>query len=77
MTAGLGTRLRPLTLIRAKAAIPVAGVPLIRHIVAWLVKSDIREPALYAAILATLLGWRAVRALRDRRASARRTAAAG
>lgn len=25
----------------------------------WLVKSDIREPALYAAILATLLGWRA------------------
>ena len=25
----------------------------------WLVKSDIREPALYAAILAALLGWRA------------------
>jgi sulfoxide reductase heme-binding subunit YedZ len=24
----------------------------------WLVKSDIREPALYAAILALLLGWR-------------------
>jgi sulfoxide reductase heme-binding subunit YedZ len=24
----------------------------------WLVKSDIREPALYAAILAVLLGWR-------------------
>lgn len=32
----------------------------------WLVKSDIREPALYAAILAVLLGWRAVRALRTR-----------
>jgi len=25
----------------------------------WLVKSDVREPALYAAILAVLLGWRA------------------
>lgn len=43
----------------------------------WLVKSDAREPALHAAILATLLGWRLVRALRDRRISARRTAAAG
>ena len=43
----------------------------------WLVKSDIREPALYAAILAVLLGWRAVKALRNRRISVRRTAAAG
>ena len=25
----------------------------------WLVKSDIREPALYAGILTVLLGWRA------------------
>src|SRR5579863_10125505 len=36
LTAGLGTRLRPLTTVRAKPAIPVAGVPLIRRIVAWL-----------------------------------------
>jgi sulfoxide reductase heme-binding subunit YedZ len=43
----------------------------------WLVKSDVREPALYAAILATLLGWRLVKNLRDRRASVRRTATAG
>lgn len=43
----------------------------------WLVKSDVREPALYAAILVALLGWRVVKALRDRRASARRTAATG
>ena len=43
----------------------------------WLVKSDEREPALYAAILAVLLGWRLVKHLRDRRTSARRTAAAG
>jgi sulfoxide reductase heme-binding subunit YedZ len=43
----------------------------------WLVKSDVREPALYATTLAVLLGWRAVKALRNRRASARRTATAG
>lgn len=43
----------------------------------WLVKSDVREPALYAGILAVLLGWRLVKALRDRRASVRRTATAG
>ncbi|GAA5074610.1 protein-methionine-sulfoxide reductase heme-binding subunit MsrQ [Lysobacter panacisoli] len=39
----------------------------------WLVKSDIREPALYAGILALLLGWRVWK----RAVSARRTAAAG
>ncbi len=38
----------------------------------WLVKSDIREPALYAGILAVLLGWRAWRAFsRSRTAAAR------
>ena len=41
----------------------------------WLVKSDVREPALYAGILATLLGWRLVKHLRDKRANVRRTAA--
>ena len=39
----------------------------------WLVKSDIREPALYAGILAVLLGWR----LWKRGFSVRRRAAAG
>lgn len=38
----------------------------------WLVKSDLREPALYAGIAALLLGWRAVRALRLRSAPATR-----
>ena len=32
----------------------------------WLVKSDIREPALYAGIAALLLGWRAWKVLRTR-----------
>ena len=36
LTAGLGTRLRPLTDVRAKPAIPVAGEPMIRRIVGWL-----------------------------------------
>jgi sulfoxide reductase heme-binding subunit YedZ len=33
----------------------------------WLVKSDIREPLLYAAILAVLLGWRGWKAFSRRR----------
>ena len=36
LTAGLGTRLRPLTDGRAKPAIPVAGEPMIRRIIRWL-----------------------------------------
>jgi len=34
----------------------------------WLVKSDVREPALYAGILATLLGWRLAKKLQARSA---------
>ena len=36
LTAGLATRLQPLSLVRAKAALPVAGDPLIQHILRWL-----------------------------------------
>jgi NDP-sugar pyrophosphorylase family protein len=43
LTAGLGTRLRPLTEVRAKPAIPVAGVPLIRRIVAWLASQQVTD----------------------------------
>jgi len=43
LTAGLGTRLRPLTDVRAKAAIPVAGVPIVRRIVQWLVSAGVSD----------------------------------
>lgn len=36
----------------------------------WLVKSDVREPLLYAAILAALLGWRAWKSVSRRRTAA-------
>jgi NDP-sugar pyrophosphorylase family protein len=37
LSAGHGTRLRPLTSIRAKAALPVNGEPLVRRVIRWLV----------------------------------------
>ena len=43
LTAGLGTRLRPLTDARAKAAIPVAGEPIVRRIIRWLVSQGVTE----------------------------------
>ena len=41
LAAGLGTRLRPLTLGRAKPALPVAGPSLIERIVTWLERHHI------------------------------------
>ncbi len=46
LTAGLATRLRPLSLVRAKAALPVAGDPLIRHILRWLAASGVTDAVL-------------------------------
>ena len=46
LTAGLGTRLHPLTLVRAKPAIPVAGVPLIRRILSGLASQGIGHAVL-------------------------------
>jgi len=43
LTAGLGTRLRPLTDVRAKPAIPVAGEPIIRRIITWLVSQGVDD----------------------------------
>src|SRR5262245_19754304 len=43
LTAGLGTRLRPLTDVRAKPAIPVGGEPMVRRIIRWLVSQGVSE----------------------------------
>jgi len=46
LTAGLGTRLRPLTLVRAKAAVPVNGQPLATRVVRWLASRGICDVVL-------------------------------
>ena len=43
LAAGLGTRLRPLTSVRAKAAVPVNGVPLVRRVMSWLVSEGVAD----------------------------------
>jgi mannose-1-phosphate guanylyltransferase len=43
LTAGLGTRLRPLTDVRAKPAMPVNGEPLVRRILAWLASHGVDD----------------------------------
>jgi mannose-1-phosphate guanylyltransferase len=43
LTAGLGTRLRPLTYVRAKAAVPVNGETLARRVVRWLSSQGVRD----------------------------------
>ena len=46
LTAGLATRLRPLSLVRAKAAVPVAGEPLARRILRQLAAAGVTEAVL-------------------------------
>lgn len=46
LTAGLGTRLHPLSGVRAKPAVPVAGVPLAGRILRWLADSGVRDAVL-------------------------------
>ena len=43
LTAGLGTRLYPLTTVRAKAAVPVNGEPLVRRVIRWLAGEGISD----------------------------------
>lgn len=46
LTAGLGTRMHPLSGVRAKPAVPVAGVPLAGRILAWLAGAGVRDVVL-------------------------------
>jgi mannose-1-phosphate guanylyltransferase len=46
LTAGLATRLRPLSNVRAKAAMPVAGSPIIARILRWLRQAGVRRVVL-------------------------------
>jgi len=46
LTAGLATRLRPLSLVRAKAALPVGGQPLVVRIIGWLRTAGITDVVL-------------------------------
>src|SRR6476660_5518416 len=43
LTAGLGTRLEPLTYVRAKAAGPVNGETLARRVVRWLAAQGVGD----------------------------------
>ncbi len=46
LTAGLATRLRPLSLVRAKAVLPVGGVPLVARILRSLADAGVRDAVL-------------------------------
>jgi mannose-1-phosphate guanylyltransferase len=46
LTAGLGTRLHPLSSIRAKPALPVAGEALVRRVIGWLAASGVADVVL-------------------------------
>ena len=46
LSAGLATRLRPLSLVRAKPALPVAGAPLAAHILRWLAGAGVTDAVL-------------------------------
>ncbi|GAA3919417.1 protein-methionine-sulfoxide reductase heme-binding subunit MsrQ [Luteimonas lutimaris] len=59
--------------VRLHKLVYAVGVLAVLHFW-WLVKSDIREPALYAGILAALLGWRAWKWLARRRPAPVRSA---
>lgn len=60
LTAGLATRLRPLSFVRAKAALPVAGTPLIHRILRSLKSAGVQDVVLnlhhLPHTLTTLLG---------------------
>jgi NDP-sugar pyrophosphorylase family protein len=60
LTAGLGTRLRPLTYLRAKAAVPINGEPLVGRAITALVRAGVRDLVLnlhhHPATIAAIVG---------------------
>lgn len=46
LTAGLGTRLQPLSFVRAKGALPLGNEPLARRILRWLGTAGVRDAVL-------------------------------
>lgn len=60
LTAGLGTRLRPLTYVRAKAAVPVNSEPLACRVIRWLGGHGISDVVLnlhhHPATIAAVVG---------------------
>src|SRR6478752_6585944 len=46
LTAGMATRLRPLSLVRAKGALPVAGIPIAERILRRLASAGVRDAVL-------------------------------
>ncbi|MFP5379321.1 MAG: NDP-sugar synthase, partial [Vicinamibacteria bacterium] len=60
LTAGLATRLAPLSSVRAKAALPVAGAPLITRLLRWLHAAGVRRAVLnlhhHAATITRIVG---------------------
>ena len=46
LAAGEGTRMRPLTLDKPKPMLPVAGIPLLEHILLWLRKHGVDQVAI-------------------------------
>jgi NDP-sugar pyrophosphorylase family protein len=60
LAAGLGTRLRPLTSVRAKAAVPVNGIPLVARVISWLVSEGLDDLVVnlhhHPASIARLIG---------------------
>ena len=46
LTAGNATRLRPLSLVRAKGAVPVAGLPIATRILRWLAAAGVEDAVL-------------------------------
>lgn len=60
LAAGLGTRLRPLTYVRAKAAVPVNGDALARRVIRWLATHGIDDLVLnlhhHPATIAAAIG---------------------